>query len=372
MDGHYPQHRPYVCVIIPTYNRSHYIAEAIDSVLGQNYEELSIIVVDDGSTDETDSILRSYGNRIKTVKQLRGGPGKARNAGMEMALDQCSYIAFLDSDDMWQESKIKTQVEIMESLPQIGFLFSEFFVLKNNGELKCSGLRRWGQAVLSWDTIFPNKRVFSSLVSERESKGKDFTVYWGDLYTWLLRDSYILPSSAMIRRECIEAGVRFPEGVYLYEDWDFFARIARSWDGGFMDVETTINRGHDDDVRLTRTTAFNACKNRLALIERVWRKDPDFIGRNEEMVRSIESDQLFIMAKEYLLAGETYKSRQTLGRIRELKIGKARIKVFALGIIARMPGAGNIMLALRKCLRIIRDFTHPSNPLLKRKKSAQK
>lgn len=137
MNGHYPENHPSVCVIIPTYNRSHYIAGAIDSVLGQNYENLSVIVVDDGSTDETESILRSYGSRINTVKQSHGGPGKARNAGMEMALQQCSYIAFLDSDDMWRESKIKAQVEIMESLPQLGFLFSEFSVLKNNGELKC-------------------------------------------------------------------------------------------------------------------------------------------------------------------------------------------------------------------------------------------
>lgn len=122
---------------------------------------------------------------------------------------------------------------------------------------------------------------------ERGNKREDFAVYWGDLYTWLLKDPYVLPSSAMIRRECTEAGIRFPEGVYLYEDWDFFARIARSWEGGFMDVETTINRGHDDDVRLTRSSALKASKNRLALIERVWRKDPDFIVRNEEMVSSI-------------------------------------------------------------------------------------
>lgn len=78
------------------------------------------------------------------------------------------------------------------------------------------------------------------------------------------------------------------------------------------------------------------------------------------------------MAKEYLLAGQPHKSRQALGRLRELKSGKTRIKVLALSIMARLPGGSNIMLALRKFFRIIRDFRHASNPLLNREKRVQK
>ncbi len=90
---------PLFSVIIPTYQRAHLIARALDSVFAQELDDQEVIVVDDGSTDNTDAVLRRYEPRIRLIRQANKGPGAARNAGARVATGK--YIAFLDSDDLW-------------------------------------------------------------------------------------------------------------------------------------------------------------------------------------------------------------------------------------------------------------------------------
>ena len=90
---------PLVSVIIPTYNTARYVQESINSVLEQDYPSIQLIVIDDGSTDETVDIIRRYGERVVWLTQQNQGAAAARNAGLAVA--QGEYIAFLDSDDVW-------------------------------------------------------------------------------------------------------------------------------------------------------------------------------------------------------------------------------------------------------------------------------
>jgi glycosyltransferase involved in cell wall biosynthesis len=102
-------------VIIPTYNRAHCISDAIDSVLAQSFRDFELIVVDDGSTDETPDIVGAYGDRIKLIRQKNGGASAARNAGIRVARGE--WIAFLDSDDIWEPDKLKIQTDDLCSNP---------------------------------------------------------------------------------------------------------------------------------------------------------------------------------------------------------------------------------------------------------------
>lgn len=104
--------RPPVSVIIPTWNRAREVREAIDSVLAQTYRPIEVIVVDDGSTDETPAVLGSYGDAIRTIRQENRGVSAARNAGIAAASGE--LIAFLDSDDTWLPAKIERQVALLE------------------------------------------------------------------------------------------------------------------------------------------------------------------------------------------------------------------------------------------------------------------
>jgi glycosyltransferase involved in cell wall biosynthesis len=100
---------PLVSVIMPAYNTARYIREAIDSVLDQDYPSKELIVIDDGSTDGTLEVLRSYGDRITLIEQRNQGSAVARNAGLAAARGEC--IAFLDSDDIWLPGKLRLQVD---------------------------------------------------------------------------------------------------------------------------------------------------------------------------------------------------------------------------------------------------------------------
>jgi glycosyltransferase involved in cell wall biosynthesis len=103
---------PLVSVVIPTYNRSWIICRAIDSALAQTYTNIEVIVVDDGSTDDTQDKLRAYGNRIRVLTQANAGPSVARNRGIAAASGE--IIACLDSDDYWLPGKLAAQVEALE------------------------------------------------------------------------------------------------------------------------------------------------------------------------------------------------------------------------------------------------------------------
>ncbi|HPI71773.1 MAG TPA: glycosyltransferase family 2 protein [bacterium] len=104
---------PLVSVVIPTFNRADLLPAAIDSVLGQTYERLEILVVDDGSTDHTMEVLRPYADRIRVIAGEHRGPSAARNLGMRAATGE--YLCFLDSDDVYYPYKVQAQVEQMSA-----------------------------------------------------------------------------------------------------------------------------------------------------------------------------------------------------------------------------------------------------------------
>jgi glycosyltransferase involved in cell wall biosynthesis len=103
---------PWVSVVIPTYNRAQQIAHALDSVIAQTGVDCEIIVVDDGSRDATGDVIRSYGDRVRYIRQDNAGPSAARNRGWRMA--KHDWIAFLDSDDRWKPAKLQRQMELVE------------------------------------------------------------------------------------------------------------------------------------------------------------------------------------------------------------------------------------------------------------------
>lgn len=111
-------------VVIPSYNRSGMTADAVNSVLSQTFRDFEIIVVDDGSTDDTEEALRRFSDRITYHKQKNAGVASARNKGI--SLSSGSYICYLDSDDLWHPDKLATYKDAIDANPEIAFLFSDF------------------------------------------------------------------------------------------------------------------------------------------------------------------------------------------------------------------------------------------------------
>ncbi len=120
-----------VSVIITTYNRPHYVVEAVKSVLTQTYSNLEIIVVDDGSTEETAKALEVFGSKIRYFYQANQGVSAARNFGIEQTTGE--YVAFLDDDDLWLAQKLERQMTVLEDNPTLGFVCSEAYTIDTNG-----------------------------------------------------------------------------------------------------------------------------------------------------------------------------------------------------------------------------------------------
>ena len=121
-----------VTVIIPIYNMEKYITEAVDSALNQTYENCEIIVIDDGSTDNTFNILKRYNNNIRYIKQDNKGLACARNVGIKKSTGD--YIALLDADDIWLPDRLTIEVKILDELPEVGLVHSSIYWINENGK----------------------------------------------------------------------------------------------------------------------------------------------------------------------------------------------------------------------------------------------
>ena len=186
---------PKVSVIIPTYNRGRLITRAIDSVLNQTYRNLEIIIIDDGSNDQTGSILGSYKNRIQYFYQENQGISAARNRGIKEA--KGSYIAFLDSDDEWVEDKLAIQVEILDKNPNIGIIHNKMIILNEQGV-----------------------KVGTKPTNDSGKTFQELIEFIGDLPT----------SSVITRSQCFQKVGVFDESLPTMEDFEMWMRIAKNYE----------------------------------------------------------------------------------------------------------------------------------------------
>lgn len=125
--------KPLTSVVIPVYNQEKFIAEAVDSVLHQTYERIELIVVDDGSTDETPSILRGYGDSITYIRQPNRGAATALNHGIERARGE--LVGWLSSDDVYEREKIERQVEYFAGHPDVALVYTDFNIIDGAGRV---------------------------------------------------------------------------------------------------------------------------------------------------------------------------------------------------------------------------------------------
>ena len=154
-----------VSVIIPAYNCDRYIEDAIASVWAQTYTDYELIIVDDGSTDNTAQVIKGYGDRINYIYQTNQGVAQARNRGLGAAKGK--YIAFLDQDDFFYPEKLASQVKLMEQKPHLGMIGSGWDIVNSQGKA-IDTVRPWEnsrqldiQDIIVWKPVFLGAMLFS-------------------------------------------------------------------------------------------------------------------------------------------------------------------------------------------------------------------
>ncbi len=189
---------PLISVIIPTYNRGHLINRAIQSILNQSYKDFEIIVVDDGSIDNTKEVIESFRDeRIRYIHYKENkGANAARNIGIRAA--KGDYIAFQDSDDEWLPQKLEKQIKILKDAPSdVGLVYTSFWRIMND------------------------RRLY---IPPKEIKPKE-----GYIHINLLKGNFISTQTMLLRKECFEKAGMFDENLPRLQDWDMVIRLSKHY-----------------------------------------------------------------------------------------------------------------------------------------------
>lgn len=188
---------PLASVIIPAYNAEAFISQAVSAALESRGVDLEVIVVDDGSTDGTWSILERFGSAVRRVRQDRGGPYRARNLAAELA--RGAWLAFLDADDDWSPEKLAVQLKAAEA----------------------------GAAL-----IYTDRLNFGEFGRYKERQSDSVTLHEGDVFEALLLGNFITLSSVLMRRDWFERLGGFSTEHHGVQDWDLWLRYSAA--GGMV------------------------------------------------------------------------------------------------------------------------------------------
>jgi glycosyltransferase involved in cell wall biosynthesis len=216
---------PTVSVVIPTYNRVKVLSRAVRSVLNQDYQDFEIIVVDDGSTDNTEELVSSFGEpRIKYVRHEKNrGPAAARNTGIGCAKGK--YVAFQDSDDEWFPQKLSRQVRVFETAAErVGVVYTGFWRIRD---------------------------------SSRKYEPRKREKLEGDIHKELLKGNFLGTPTVLVKKECFESAGFFDEKLLHLEDWEAWLRISTRYEFRLL----------DEGLVVSFEMADSASRNLLTLIE---------------------------------------------------------------------------------------------------------
>lgn len=226
---------PTVSIVIPTYQRAHLLARALESIANQTWRDWEVIVVDDGSTDGTQDIVETFRKRhrqgISYCFQQNRGASAARNVGIESTRGK--FLAFLDSDDTFASTKLARHMEMFARCPRLGMVFSDFAYADLVGRPHASALR----------DFFPT--IFS--VPMRPVGKRDYLLA-NDAPSHLTTHYCVATIAAVVRRDAIGAHIRFAENVSYSEEWLFFARVASQSPVGFIDESLAVHHFCGDSV----------------------------------------------------------------------------------------------------------------------------
>jgi glycosyltransferase involved in cell wall biosynthesis len=269
--------KPKVSVIIPTYNSARYLPDAIESIFSQTFQDFEIIVVDDGSIDNTKGILSDYLNKypdkIKYLYKENGGCASARNYGLKKAKGM--YINFLDSDDVFLPCKLEVQTKLLYEHPEVGFVYSNSIHFNEKDKRE-----------YLFEAVKPDKEVY---LAEK-------------LFTDLRLDI----ATALFRKECFEVAGNFDEEMRWNEDTEILLRIAINFKAYFFPEPTSKYRIHPDGKSRDWE---NLMKGVLYSSEKVLKSYPDFAAKLGSKGPKIIAGLKYQIAKTCIKKGKYNEAR---------------------------------------------------------------
>jgi len=297
-----------VSIVIPTFNRSGMIVRSLESVLASVSPDDEVIVVDDGSTDDTASVLKPYLGRIHYVATPNGGVGAARNCGMARATRP--LIAFNDSDDEWFADKLALQRAFMQARPDVVFCFTNIGLKSDDGTERRNGLFAWHGDTRGWDELMAPAVLYSSVAPLPKGRG-DFKVHIGSIHKTMLRTNYVATQSSIIRRDSVGPGLRFADDVRIHEEYNFFINLSKVGNAAYFDTETVWQWGHDD-IRISAANDFIFATERIKVLMRTYGLDENFLSAHRKEYEEEIKAARYKRARWLIRSGQMDEAREDL------------------------------------------------------------
>ncbi|HPP30377.1 MAG TPA: glycosyltransferase [bacterium] len=309
---------PTVSIILPTYNRAHTFEHAVKSLLRQTYQDFEIIIVDDGSSDNTESLIKEMmriDKRIRYLKHDRNrGAAAAKNTGIKHASGR--YIAFQDSDDEWISDKLEKQIITFKNAPEdVGVVYTGFW------------------------RIFPTRKVYTPYKSVRKKEG--------DIYYELLNHNFVGMPTVLIKRECFEKVGLFDELLPPLEDWELFLRISKYFSFSLIDEPLVIEYESSDSISKVKSAKITALRR---MIEK---HQQDFIRYSKKI------SKFYFQIGDYLCRyGESKEARSYLKKAFCLKPTQSK---YLIAYLLSLLGKSIYSKVYKNVLFIIRDYENASS-----------
>jgi glycosyltransferase involved in cell wall biosynthesis len=303
---------PLVSVVIPAYNAEGFIVEALDSVVAQTYRPVEIIVVNDGSTDRTESIVKEYQqtrqgvgkeNNIVYICQGNSGPSSARNRGIKEAGGE--YVAFLDADDLWMDYKLEKQINLFRKDAEIDIVFSDVKITR----LRDSGIKEFA--------------MFKENKFDREFFGHDYIVI--NPFLKLLKTNFMLTPTVTVKRTCFSEDLLFNENRRHVEDWELWLNMALYCKFGYVSDICVHVKDMKDGL------SADKLKMRLSVIDVV----ETFFDEKKEQIEKLELENDFLstfLKDEYKWTGYNLMKNRNSRRARAM-FRKSLKEAFDLGTV---------------------------------------
>lgn len=300
-------------VVIPAFNSAAYLGEALDSVLAQTYQPIEVIVVDDGSEDETPQVVASYAAKVSHVSQQRGGPASARNTGIRAASGE--WIAFLDADDVWMPALLDTLVKA---------------AAKTRADLVfCDSLR-----LVNGKIAGPNRLVTCGLNGRLDALAPNGVLL--NPFALLLEvGCYISPSSTLVKRQSLLQVGFFDEEMYGTEDIDLWLRLSLRCRFAVLDEVLVLRRMHTTNISRDLCARVT---NEIKVYEKLGSYAPAtaLARRGHRLVRNKEAALLRERGAICLERGEALSARRSWAKSLRLSF-TARVAVYWLATFLPQP-----------------------------------
>jgi glycosyltransferase involved in cell wall biosynthesis len=297
---------PSVAVIIPTYNRATLLAEAIESLLTQTHLPDEIIIIDDGSTDNTQAVLNKYSSSIQVITQANQGRSSARNAGLKAV--RSDLVTMLDSDDILLPASIEKRWKLFKDDPALNIVYSDVALADRQGTIK---------------------GVFSGEKPQPRPSGMIFSI--------LAQDNFLPIHAVMFRRACLEQTGLFDVTLHAMEDYDFWLRMAAHYPFIYLPSEPLA-------VYLDQGEMMSSeYQSRLRYAGATVQERAVVLPVFAELSPREQAKILVALATRYIALGNVKRARQWL--VQAIKVGSAPVSVYGYLAITLIGSRGMIELS---------------------------